>query len=72
MTHYLIDNHPDEWDQLAAVYDKDGDYKQKYIASKMVESTATAAINANNNNNSNEENGKTEPNEQSNDENKNE
>lgn len=40
MTHYLIDNQPEEWDQLAAIYDKDGDYKRKYIESKMRESNA--------------------------------
>lgn len=42
MTHYLIDNQPDEWNQLAVLYDKDGEYKQKYIESKMREQTNAA------------------------------
>lgn len=35
MTHYLIDNQPEEWDRLAKVYDKDGEYKRKYLESKQ-------------------------------------
>lgn len=34
VTHYLIDNKPDEWDRLANVYDKDGEYKTKYLAER--------------------------------------
>ncbi|XP_031618430.1 ejaculatory bulb-specific protein 3-like [Contarinia nasturtii] len=68
VTHFLIDNEPDEWDQLAAIYDKDGEYKQKYIASKVMESTVATVKNAD----GNEENAKNERNEQNNDENKNE
>lgn len=34
MTHYLIDRQPDEWDQLATIYDKDGEYKRSYLESK--------------------------------------
>lgn len=34
VTHYLIDNQPDEWEQLAAIYDKEGEYKRKYLESK--------------------------------------
>ncbi|XP_055325368.1 ejaculatory bulb-specific protein 3-like [Sitodiplosis mosellana] len=41
VTHYLIDNQPEEWDQLAVIYDKDGEYKRKYIESKMHEPNAT-------------------------------
>lgn len=41
MTHYLIDNQPEEWDQLAVIYDKDGEYKKKYIESKMRQPNAT-------------------------------
>lgn len=40
MTHYLIDNQPDEWEQLAKLYDKDGEYKRKYLESKQIESEA--------------------------------
>lgn len=36
MTHYLIDNQPNEWEQLASVYDKDGEYKRKYLESKLL------------------------------------
>lgn len=47
VTHYLIDNQPEEWDQLGAIYDKDGEYKQNYIESKMrdqaTESSASIA-----------------------------
>lgn len=43
MTHYLIDNQPEEWNQLAVLYDKDGEYKQKYIESKMRDQTINAA-----------------------------
>lgn len=35
VTHYLIDNQPEEWDELAAIYDKDGEYKRSYVESKM-------------------------------------
>lgn len=35
VTHYLIDNQPDEWDQLATIYDKDGEYKRNYLDSKL-------------------------------------
>lgn len=48
MTHYLIDNQPTEWDQLAAVYDKDGAYKQNYIESKMREQMADTQLAAGN------------------------
>lgn len=41
MTHYLIDNQPEEWNQLAVIYDKDGAYKQSYIESKMRNQAAT-------------------------------
>lgn len=34
VTHYLIDHQPDEWDQLAVIYDKDGEYKRVYLESK--------------------------------------
>lgn len=34
VTHYLIDNQPEEWDQLAAIYDKDGEYKRNYLDTK--------------------------------------
>lgn len=42
VNHYLIDNQPDEWNQLAVLYDKDGEYKRKYIESKMREHTNAA------------------------------
>lgn len=42
MTHYLIDNQPEEWNQLAVMYDKDGAYKQNYIESKMRNHAAAA------------------------------
>lgn len=42
MTHYFIDNQPEEWDQLAVIYDKDGAYKQNYIESKMRDQMANA------------------------------
>lgn len=34
MTHYIIDHQPDEWDQLATIYDKDGEYKRAYLDTK--------------------------------------
>lgn len=34
VTHYLIDNKPDQWERLAKVYDKDGEYRRKYLATK--------------------------------------
>lgn len=34
VTHYLIDNQPEEWNQLATIYDKDGEYKRNYLDSK--------------------------------------
>lgn len=37
VTHYLIDNKPDEWEPLAKLYDKDGQYKQQYLNSKKDE-----------------------------------
>lgn len=61
MTHYLIDNQPEEWEQLAVIYDKDGEYKQKYIESKMRQPNATESTS---------NNSETEANEQSNVENK--
>lgn len=39
VTHYLIDHQPDEWDQLAVIYDKDGEYKRSYLESKATEET---------------------------------
>lgn len=45
MTHYLIDNQPDEWEQLATVYDKDGEYKRKYLESKLIEAQKNAEEN---------------------------
>lgn len=63
MTHYLIDNQPEEWDQLAAIYDKSGEYKQAYIESKMNNDQAAEANDAADENND-------EPNESINDENK--
>lgn len=45
MTHYLIDNQPNDWDELAKLYDKDGEYKKKYIESKMREQTKEATTN---------------------------
>lgn len=41
MTHYLIDNQPDEWEQLASIYDKDGAYKRNYLESKLTEAVET-------------------------------
>lgn len=35
VTHYLIDNQPEEWEQLAKLYDKDGEYKRQYLESKQ-------------------------------------
>lgn len=46
VTHYLIDNQPDEWNQLAVLYDKDGEYKQNYIESKMRDQTNAATATA--------------------------
>lgn len=34
VTHFLIDHKPDEWQKLADKYDKDGDYKTKYLMEK--------------------------------------
>lgn len=34
VTHYLIDNKPDDWARLANLYDKDGEYKAKYLSTK--------------------------------------
>lgn len=34
VTHFLIDNKPDQWERLAKVYDKDGEYRRKYLATK--------------------------------------
>ncbi|KAJ6642815.1 putative odorant-binding protein A10 [Pseudolycoriella hygida] len=34
VTHFLIDNKPDEWQKLADKYDQDGDYKAKYLKEK--------------------------------------
>ncbi|KAG4077036.1 hypothetical protein HA402_016023 [Bradysia odoriphaga] len=34
VTHYLIDNKPDEWQKLADKFDKDDDYKTKYLMEK--------------------------------------
>lgn len=31
VTHYLIDNKPEEWEHLAEIYDSDGEYKRKYL-----------------------------------------
>lgn len=31
ITHYLIDNHPIEWERLAKIYDKNGIYKRNYL-----------------------------------------
>lgn len=40
---------------MAAIYDKDGEYKQKYIESKMSNQTAASDDNANNENVENEQ-----------------
>lgn len=37
VTHFLIDNKPDEWERLAKVYDQNGEYKMKYLAAKETE-----------------------------------
>lgn len=34
VTHYLIDNKPDEWEKLADKFDKDDEYKTKYLLEK--------------------------------------
>lgn len=34
VTHFLIDNKPDEWQKLADKYDKNGEYKEKYLKEK--------------------------------------
>lgn len=34
VTHFLIDNKPEEWQKLADKYDKDDDYKTKYLMEK--------------------------------------
>lgn len=41
VTHYLIDNKPDEWQKLADKYDKDDDYKTKYLLEKEKSKTTT-------------------------------
>lgn len=48
VTHYLIDHHPEEWQRLEKIYDKSGEYKKRYLASKQTseekeEETSTAA-----------------------------
>lgn len=37
VTHYLIDNQPEEWDQLAIIYDKDGEYRRNYLDNRTEE-----------------------------------
>lgn len=59
MTHYLIDNQPEEWEQLAAIYDKDGEYKKQYIELKMRGPNASVT---NAENDETEEKAETEPN----------
>lgn len=39
VTHYLIDNKPNEWDELAVKYDPSGEYKRKYLEEKEAEQT---------------------------------
>lgn len=39
VTHYLIDNKPDEWEKLADMYDKDGEYKKKYLMETQEDET---------------------------------
>lgn len=34
VTHFLIDNKPEEWQKLADKYDKDDEYKTKYMMEK--------------------------------------
>lgn len=58
MTHYLIDNQPDEWEQLAKIYDKDGEYKRKYLESKKADEAEDS--NAANKNEENDEEAKEE------------
>lgn len=41
VTHFLIDNKPDEWQKLADKYDKHGDYKTKYLSEKEKQKTTT-------------------------------
>lgn len=43
VTHYLIDNHPDEWERLEKVYDKNGDFKKRYLASKNDDDNSNTA-----------------------------
>lgn len=50
VTHYLIDNQPEEWDRLAKVYDKDGEYKRKYLESKQNGRSPNEEADNNNNN----------------------
>lgn len=40
VTHYLIDNQPQEWEKLAVTYDSNGDYKRKYLEEKENEKQA--------------------------------
>lgn len=41
VTHYLIDNKPEEWQKLADKYDKADDYRTKYMMEKEKSKTDT-------------------------------
>lgn len=42
VTHFLIDNKPDEWQKLADKYDKDDEYKKKYLLEKEEQKSKSA------------------------------
>ena len=41
VNHYLIDNKPEDWDRVAAIYDFDGEYKKKYLEEKEATSESS-------------------------------
>jgi hypothetical protein len=43
VVNYIIDNRPDDWSELEAIYDADGLYRQKYLATKDEPTTKATA-----------------------------
>lgn len=36
VTHFLIDNKPDQWEELEKIYDPSGNYRMEYLSNKAI------------------------------------
>ncbi|XP_005187784.3 putative odorant-binding protein A10 isoform X1 [Musca domestica] len=45
VTHFLIDNRPEDWQRLEKIYDPEGTYRKAYLAEKETSTTTTSNAN---------------------------